>query len=540
MLGDLILITTAFFSEQAGVETLRVGNIEKVPNEEVSHVLSRDIIEAIPTKLYINGQWTESVHRQTLESINPTTGEKWLTVSEGGPEDIDRAVAAASEAFETGPWRKLTGSQRGTLMRKLADLVSAHVDELARIETEDNGIHIRDTSNYANGLVNWLYYFAGVADKIEGTTIPVRPDIHAYTVREPVGVVGAITPWNAPLLMYAFKLGPALAAGNTIVLKPAEQTPATALRLATLIEEAGFPSGVVNVVPGYGETAGARLVEHPKVNKIAFTGEYRTGQIIMKSAADTMKRVTFELGGKAPHIIFEDADLDKAIPMTVNAAFLAAGQSCSLGSRLFIQRSVYDQFIKTFLEYASTIRVGNPFDPTVHIGPQISSEQLTKTLSYIDLGKKEGAHLVMGGGQPNSSALAHGFFVLPTVFLEVEPSMHIFQEEIFGPVLSVTVFDNEEELIHKANNVMFGLSAGVWTSNVARAHRVANALKAGTVWVNTYRMLHYMLPYGGYKMSGLGRENGLETLHHYTELKTVVVDLSQEPNDPWNLHAVQD
>lgn len=502
-------------------------------------MLLQEVERLIPTKLFINGEWVDSIDGGTLEDINPTTGETWMSFAEGGAKDIDRAVDAAANAFEKGTWRKLTGSQRGAMIRKLGDLVATRVDELAQIESQDNGIHIRDTTNYATGLANWLYYFAGVADKIEGATIPVRPDIHAYTVREPVGVVGAITPWNAPLLMYAFKLGPALAAGNTIVLKPAEQTPASALRLASLIDEAGFPPGVVNVVPGFGETAGARLIENRQVNKIAFTGEYRTGKIIMKSAADSMKRVTFELGGKAPHVVFEDADLDRAIPVVVNASFLAAGQSCSLGSRLFVQRSIYDSFIRKFLEVASRVKVGNPFDTNVHIGPQISIEQLEKTLSYIELGKREGAQLVMGGERPQNVELGRGYFVLPTVFENVDPSMRIFQEEIFGPVLSATIFDDEDDLIRKANNVMFGLSAGVWTSNVGRAHRVANELKVGTVWVNTYRMLHYMLPYGGYKMSGVGRENGLESLHHYTELKTVVVNLSTQRDDPWGLTTPQ-
>ncbi|MCL6597613.1 MAG: aldehyde dehydrogenase [Alicyclobacillus macrosporangiidus] len=485
------------------------------------------------TGLYINGEWVDSLDGGRIDSIDPTTGEVWLSVAEAREADVDRAVDAAYEAFERGPWRHMTASQRGELMRRLADLVMQNAERLAHLETKDNGIHIRDTRNYATGLANWLYYYAGLADKIEGATIPVRPTVHAYTRREPVGVVGAITPWNAPLLMYAFKLGPALAAGNTVVLKPAEQTPATALALAELIEQAGFPPGVVNVVPGYGETAGARLVANPKVNKIAFTGEHLTGRIIMKNAADTLKRVTFELGGKAPHIVFDDADLDRALPVVVNASFLAAGQSCSLGSRVFVHERIYDQFMERYLERASRVRIGNPFDTSVQIGPQAFEDQVNKTMRYIDIGRSEGAKLVLGGRRPTEGPLSKGYFVEPTVFTDVEPNMRIAQEEIFGPVASIIRFKDEAQLIEQANNVIYGLSAGVWTQDVGRAHRIAAELKAGSVWVNTYRMLHYMLPYGGFKMSGIGRENGMEVIHHYTEVKTVVVDLSTEVNDPW-------
>jgi (Z)-2-((N-methylformamido)methylene)-5-hydroxybutyrolactone dehydrogenase len=485
-------------------------------------------------QLYINGEWVDGTSGRKIQSIDPATGEVWLEVAEAGPEDMDRAVDAASHAFEHGEWKRLSASQRGAIMRRFAALVEENVELLGRIETKDNGIHIRDTTNYGRSLAQWIYYYAGLADKIEGATIPVRPDLHAYTVREPVGVVGAITPWNAPLLMYAFKLGPALSAGNTVVLKPAEQTPASALELSRLIHEAGFPPGVVNIVPGYGETAGERLVANPKVNKIAFTGEGRTGQMIMKSASDSLKRVTFELGGKAPHIIFDDADLDKAIPMVVNASFLAAGQSCSLGSRVFVHGRIYDKFMERYVERARRVRAGNPFDQSVQIGPQASEEQLSKTMRYIELGKAEGAKLILGGKRPQESTLANGYFVEPTIFTEVDPQMRLAQEEIFGPVASVIRFENEEDLIHKANNVVYGLSAGVWTQDVGRAHRIASALKAGTVWVNTYRMLHYMLPYGGYKMSGIGRENGQEAINHYTEIKTVVVDLSTQVIDPWS------
>jgi acyl-CoA reductase-like NAD-dependent aldehyde dehydrogenase len=483
------------------------------------------------TKLFINGEWVDSVDKGHIQSIDPTTNEVWAEVAEGTANDIDLAVEAAHEALENGSWGKMNGSERSVYMRKLASLVEENADLLGRLESKDNGVHFRDTKNYALALSRWLNYFAGAADKIQGATIPVGSNIHAYTVREPIGVVGAITPWNAPLIMYAFKFGPALAAGNTMVLKPAENTPASVLELSRLIDEAGFPKGVINIVPGYGHTAGARLVQHPKVNKVAFTGHGETGKLIMKSAADTMKRVTFELGGKAPNIVFSDANLDKAIPMIVNASFLATGQSCSLGSRIFVQNSVYEEFMRRYMERASRVKAGNPYDFSVQIGPQSSEEQLSKTMSYIDIGKNEGAKLILGGKRPEVTE--NGYFVEPTVFTDVDPLMRIAQEEIFGPVASIIRFEDENDLIQKANNVVYGLSAGLWTQDVSRAHRVAAALKAGTVWINTYRMLHYMLPYGGYKMSGIGRENGLEVLNHYTEIKTVVTDISDNVVDPW-------
>ncbi len=488
-------------------------------------------VELSRTKLFINGEWRDGVDKGVIKSIDPTTNEVWVEVAEGTEKDIDLAVEAAHEALENGPWKTMNGSERAVYMRKLATLVEENADLLGKLETKDNGVHFRDTRNYALALSRWLNYFAGAADKIEGATIPVGTNIHAYTVREPIGVVGAITPWNAPLIMYAFKLGPALAAGNTMVLKPAENTPATALELTRLIDEAGFPKGVINIVPGYGRTAGARLAEHPKVNKLAFTGHSETGKLIMKNAADTMKRVTFELGGKAPNIVFEDANLDKALPMIVNASFLATGQSCSLGSRIFVQNSIYEEFMERYTERAAKVKAGNPYDDSVQIGPQSSEEQLNKTMSYIDIGKNEGATLVMGGKRPENTM--NGYFVEPTIFTDVDPHMRIAQEEIFGPVASIIRFEDENDLIEKANNVAYGLSAGLWTQDVSRAHRVAAALKAGTVWINTYRMLHYMLPYGGYKMSGIGRENGLEALHHYTEVKTVVTNISDTIVDPW-------
>jgi aldehyde dehydrogenase (NAD+) len=400
-------------------------------------------------------------------------------------------------------------------------LIRRDTQKLAELETRDNGKPLRDTIGEVQRAVDWLTYFAGAADKIEGEQIPFKPDALAYTRREPVGVVGAVLPWNSPLLLYAWKIGPALAAGNALVLKPAEQTPVTALEIAKLVQEAGFPAGVFNVVPGYGGIAGAALAAHKGVNKMSFTGSYATAQKIMQAASINLKRCTFECGGKSPHIVFADADLDRALAVAVHSAFRSTGQSCSLGSRLFVQRPVYEAFLEKVAERARRIRIGLPLDKTTHIGPQTSAEQLAKTQSYIAIGRNEGARLVTGGKRPEG--LPRGYFIEPTIFADADNRSRLAQEEIFGPVLAVMPFDTEDEVIRLANDVEYGLVAGLWTSNVGRAHRVANALEAGLVTVNTFRSTHWMLPYGGYKLSGIGRENGLEALRAFTYVKTVVV-----------------
>lgn len=481
--------------------------------------------------LFIGGEWTKPHSGRAIDSIDPATEQVWAQVAEADEVDVDRAVDAARAALG-GQWSRLTASKRGDLMLRLATLLRERVQGLAELESRDNGKPLRDTKGEVLRAADWLQYYAGAADKIQGATIPYRPDAHSYTRLEPVGVVGAILPWNSPISLYSWKLGPALAAGNTVVLKPAELTPVTAQELASLIQEAGFPPGVVNVVPGYGSTAGRALVNHPGVDKISFTGEHTTGQKIMAAAAATLKRVSLECGGKSPHIVFEDANLDRALVVATHSAFRSTGQSCSIGSRLFLQRPIYEEFVRRLAERAGRIRIGPPLDPRTHIGPQTSAHQLEKTLRMIQTAKSSGARLVTGGGRP--AGLDRGYYVEPTIFADADNGSDLAQHEVFGPVLAVMPFDTEDEVVALANDVDYGLLAGLWTSDVSRAHRLAAQLKAGTVSVNTFRPIHWTLPYGGYKLSGIGRENGLEALHEFVEVKTVVIDFADTPaEDPF-------
>jgi aldehyde dehydrogenase (NAD+) len=473
--------------------------------------------------LFIGGRWLDSVSGKTFPSINPATGETICQVAEGDKADVDLAVQAARQAFEDGPWRKMNASERGRLLNRLADLIEKNQEELAVLESLDNGKPYRDAFNIDLPMTIKCYrYYAGWADKVHGKTIPVDGSYFCYTRHEPVGVVGQIIPWNFPLLMQAWKWGPALATGCTIVLKPAEQTPLTALRVAALAQEAGIPDGVVNVVPGYGPTAGAAISGHVDIDKVAFTGEYITGQLVMEAAAKSnLKRVSLELGGKSPNVVFADADLDAAVEGAYFALFFNQGQCCCAGSRLFVEEKVHDQLVQKLVAKAKSQKVGDPFEPDTTQGPQVSQEQCDRVLGYIEHGKKEGAKLLTGGRRLGDK----GYFVEPTVFDRVTDNMKIAREEIFGPVMNVLTFKDMNEVIRRGNATFYGLAAAVWTRDITKAHRIANGLRAGTVWVNCYDVFDAAAPFGGFKMSGFGRELGEYALELYTEVKTVFVSL---------------
>jgi phenylacetaldehyde dehydrogenase len=478
---------------------------------------------AQPRKMLIDGQWVEAVSGKTFPVYDPATGEVMAHVAEGDKEDIDLAVRAARRAFESGPWRKMTASQRGQAIYRLADLIEQHSNEFAQLESLDNGKPFAVARAADVPLtVDHFRYMSGWATKVEGNTIPISvPNHFSYTLREPIGVVGQIIPWNFPLLMAAWKLGAALAVGCTVVLKPAEQTPLSALRLGELILEAGIPAGVVNIVPGYGETAGAALAAHEDVDKVAFTGSTEVGKLIVKAAAGNLKKVSLELGGKSPNIILDDTDVQTAIAGASNAIFFNQGEVCSAGSRLYIQKKVFDQVAEGVAEQAKKIKLGPGMDPSTQMGPLVSDEQLARVTGYLKSGVDEGAKSIVGGQRYGD----RGYFVEPTVIINASETMKIVREEIFGPVVVAQPFEDLEEIAAVANDTSYGLAAGIWTRDISKAHKLAALLKAGTVWVNCYSVFDAALPFGGYKQSGWGREMGHEVLENYTEVKAVTIAL---------------
>jgi aldehyde dehydrogenase (NAD+) len=475
------------------------------------------------TKLLIDNRWIASESGKTFATVNPSTGEEICQIAEADAADVEKAVKAARAAFEHGPWRKMPASERGRLIHRLADLIEQNADELARLESLDNGkpVSVARAVDVA-ATVGCYRYFAGWADKVQGKTIPIDGDYFCYTRHEPVGVVGQIIPWNFPMLMQAWKLGPALATGNTVVMKPAEQTPLSALRIGELIVEAGFPAGVVNILPGFGPTAGAAIASHMDVDKVAFTGSTEVGHLIMEAAAKSnLKRVTLELGGKSPNIVFADTDLNEAVEGAHFGLFFNHGQCCCAGSRVFVEEKIYDQFVEKSGARARSRTVGDPFDPKTEQGPQVDQSQFDKIMGYIESGRSEGAKLVCGGDRVGD----RGYFIQPTVFADVRDDMKIAQEEIFGPVMSVIPFKNIDEVITRANRTTYGLAAAVWTRDIGKAHAIANGVRAGTVWVNCYNVLDPRAPFGGFKQSGIGRELGEYGLQQYTEVKTVIVKI---------------
>lgn len=485
-------------------------------------------------RMLIGGQWVEPASGTWFESINPFTAAPWALVPRGGKDDVDQAVAAAKTAFYGNDWGKLTATARGELLRRLADLIIGEAEKLAEIESADNGKLIAEMRGQLNYIPQWFRYFGGLADKIEGRVIPIdKPGVFNFTRDEPLGVVAAITPWNSPLLLASWKLAPALAAGNTVVWKPSEFSSVSALVFGELFERAGLPPGVVNIVTGYGNEVGEPLITHRDVAKIAFTGGDRTGEHVYGLAARGIKHITLELGGKSANIVFDDANLDEAVKGVVSGIFAATGQTCIAGSRALIHRPIYEQFVERLLALARTARMGNPLDPGTQVGPITTRPQYEKVLDYIRIAKEEGATCRLGGAPAERPECGSGWFVEPTIFTGVTPGMRIAQEEVFGPVLSIIPFDTEDEAVQIANGTVYGLAAGVWTQSIRRALLMSERLEAGTVWVNTYRAVSYMSPFGGYKRSGIGRESGIEAIREYLQTKSVWIDIAGNAPNPF-------
>jgi aldehyde dehydrogenase (NAD+) len=483
-------------------------------------------------RMVIGGKAVEAISGRTFESQNPYTGEPWARVPDGGPEDIDAAVAAARAALD-GEWGAMTGFARAALMHRLGDLVTENAERLARLEVNDSGKLYREMIGQLNGLGSWYHYFAGLADKIEGRQIPSpNPNYLVYTRREPVGVVAAITPWNSPLLLLTFKLAPALAAGCTMVVKPSEHSPASTLGFVELVDQAGFPPGVVNVVSGLSRETGAHLAAHPGVDKVAFTGSTATGRAVAKAAAENLNKVTLELGGKSPQVVFPDADLNAAANGLVAGVFAATGQTCMAGSRLIVHADVHDELVRLVAERAGRIKLGNPNDADTEMGPVANEPQYRKVLGYLETARAEGATVAYGGV---ADPVLGGLFVQPTVLTGVTPESTVVREEVFGPVLAALTFTEEDEAIKLANDTPYGLAGAVWTKDVHRAHRVAGKIRAGSVWINAYRVVAPSVPFGGFKHSGLGRENGLHAVDEYLEEKAIWVELTGGTRDPFTL-----
>ncbi|MEU6482218.1 aldehyde dehydrogenase [Streptomyces sp. NPDC047017] len=488
-------------------------------------------------RMLIDGTWRDAADSRRFDSVNPFDGTHWADVPLAGEADVDAAVRAARAAFDNGTWPATTPARRAQLLRRLGDLITERADDLARVQVLENGKLIREVSGQTRALAGHCYFYAGVAETMHGHTLAGSvPDMHVFTVREPIGVVAAITPWNSPLALLLWKLCPALAAGNTMVIKPSEITPVSTLLLGELITEAGFPAGVVNIVTGEGAT-GAALARHPGVDKIAFTGSTAVGKTIAVTAAERLARVSLELGGKSPNIIFSDADLPNAVNGVLAGVFAATGQTCMAGSRVLVQQNIYDMFAAALVERTEQIKIGDPLDPDTEMGTVACQSQHTKVLDYIAIARDEGATLLAGGKRPEDPALAKGLFVEPTVFGDVTNDMRIAREEVFGPVAVLIPFTDEAHAVEIANDTPFGLAAGVWTTDVARAHRMVRRLRAGTVWVNNYRKTNYVAPFGGFRESGLGRENGMDAVNEYTEVKTAWIDLGNRITDPFNPRA---
>ena len=486
------------------------------------------------TQHYIGGKFSDPASGVWFDSHNPYTGEVWAQIAQGNAADVDRAVRAAHQAFSEGEWPQLTASQRGLLLHRLGDLIARDAKRLAEIEVTDNGKLIAEMQGQLNYVPQWYYYFGGLADKIQGAVVPLdKKGYFNFTRHEPLGVVAAITPWNSPLMLAAWKIAPALAAGCTVVLKPSEFTSASALEFVKLFGEAGFPPGVVNVVTGFGKDVGTPLVEHPLVKKISFTGSDTTGRAINELAAKSFKRVSLELGGKSPNIVFDDAHIADAVNGAVSGIFAATGQTCIAGSRLLLQDTIHDAFMDKLLALAKTARMGNPMSMDTQVGPVTTRPQYEKILNYIGIAKQEGAKLLMGGAPATRPECGKGWFIEPTVFGNVDNKMRIAQEEVFGPVLSVIRFKDEDEAVAIANDVRFGLGSGVWTNDIGRAIRMSERIQAGTVWINTYRAVSYMASFGGYKDSGIGRENGMDAIREYLQVKSVWINTGAGSANPF-------